>query len=108
MNGMFENGKGIGWPFPIHSTDLDAACAGVFFVKNAPASRAMMRDWVYGPENASAEIQSAFRYFAVSWAREQSILNRIIFPMHKDYFSYYSFHDFVNPKGSAIRHIWSA
>jgi hypothetical protein len=107
MNGMYENGHGVGWPFPIHSTHLDVGCAGVFFVKNNDQGRLMMHQWIYGPENASQEIRDQYEHFAQEWAREQSVLNRIIMPMHSKYIGYYSYRDFVDPDGSAIRHIWT-
>jgi hypothetical protein len=107
-NGIYQHGQGIGWPLAIHSTAVDAACAGVFLVKNCEKGREMIEEWIYGPKNANQEVLDQYQRFAQEWAREQSILNRIIIPRHTEFTAYYSFRDFVDPDNSAIRHIWTS
>jgi hypothetical protein len=106
-NGMYQHGIQIGWPFPMHTVEQDPSCAGVFFVKNTDNGKRMMREWIYGPDNASQEIKDMYEHFSQAWAREQSVLNRIIIPRHSNHVAYYSFMDFASTSGRTIRHIWS-
>jgi hypothetical protein len=107
MNGIYENGREIGWPLPIHSNTSDPGCAGVVLVRNCNDGKKMIHEWIYGPENASKEILGQYEHFAKAWAREQSVLNRIVIPLHSQHTAFYSFRDFVDPDNSVIRHIWT-
>ena len=96
-----------GWPSPALSIEQDYACAGVFFIKNCKKSKQLVDEWIHGPADMTPDIQEAYDFFATNWAREQSILDRIILPKHARGMYIYSFKDFVDPDGTVIRHVWS-
>ena len=106
LNGIYKN-EIVGWPAPVHSYDKDYSCAGVFFVKNNDEGKMMMNEWIYGPRNATADQLATFNHFGFNWAREQSVLNRLIIPLYAKDVAFLSFRDFAFIDGHGIQHIWS-
>ena len=106
LNGVFSEPR-EGYPNLYGGSNDDFICAGVYFIRNCPTSKRFLRDWVYGPTDASEEERSAIDYHAYHFPFEQRILNLVLYPRYKDFIHIHSYRDFGSKDGTMIRHVWS-
>ena len=106
LDGIFQKDM-MGWPSPVNIAARDFSCAGVFFVKNNDDGQNLIRQWIHGPDNATADQMETFNHFGFNWAREQSVLNRLILPLYVKDVAYYSYRDFGYIDGQGINHVWT-
>lgn len=106
LNGVFSEPQ-EGYPNVYAGKKDDFMCAGVYFIRNSQLSKQFLRDWVYGPNDMSAEEHEAMDFYAHHFPFEQRVLNLVLFPRYKDFIHIHSYRDFGSKDGTMIRHVWS-
>jgi hypothetical protein len=94
LSGVYLHPK-KGYPAPSFSGKHSYTSPKVFFIRNNSDGKRMMQDWLHGPKHMSDSITQVYNFYSQKSSWEQSVLEKVIIPLHSSSVSLYSYKDML-------------